>query len=135
MRPFVDTNVFVYAVDVAERVKRAQATSLLQALGSTVVISSQVLAEFHVTVTRKLPTPLESATARDHLHRLADLHVVPTDVALVLSAAHLAQQHQLSLWDAMILRAAATAGCDVIHTEDMADGAVIGGVRISNPFG
>jgi predicted nucleic acid-binding protein len=39
-----------------------------------------------------------------------------------------------SYWDALLVATAAEAGCAVILTEDMADGAVLGGVEIHNPF-
>ena len=40
-----------------------------------------------------------------------------------------------SYWDALLLCTAAEGGCGAILSEDMADGAVVAGVRIVNPFG
>ncbi|WP_370325114.1 PIN domain-containing protein [Euzebya sp.] len=134
MRPFIDTNVWVYAVDADEPEKRGQALDLLRDVGRDAVISAQVMSEFHVTVTRKLARPLHADVAKGQVQRLAQLTVVPTDHRLVLDAIDLADRHQMSLWDAMILRAAVTGGCDVVYTEDLADGAELDGITITNPF-
>ena len=67
-RTFLDTNVLVYAIDDAEPVKRDLAR---RALGSTeygeLVVSTQILSEFYVTVTRKLAEPLPEAKAAEAL--------------------------------------------------------------------
>ncbi|MGH3480783.1 MAG: PIN domain-containing protein, partial [Nocardioidaceae bacterium] len=59
-RSFVDTNVFVYAVDesLEEQDKHKIASALLATGDDALVISTQVLQEFYVTVTRKLRRPL-----------------------------------------------------------------------------
>jgi predicted nucleic acid-binding protein len=39
-----------------------------------------------------------------------------------------------SYWDALLVATAREAGCSVMLTEDLADGANFGGVHIHNPF-
>jgi predicted nucleic acid-binding protein len=39
-----------------------------------------------------------------------------------------------SYWDALLVATAAEAGCVAIITEDLADGAAVGDVRIRHPF-
>lgn len=131
VRTFVDTNVLVYAFDVDEPSKRAVALDLL-ASDLQLVVSTQVLGEFFVAVTKKLAMPV--TRAHGAVQELAQLPVVPTDVTLVLAAATTARAHQLSYWDALIVEAAATSGCDRILTEDLATGATLRGVRIDDPF-
>lgn len=131
---FVDTNVLVYAHDEDEPVKRELALRLLVEHAGEVVVSAQVLAEFYVVVTRKLAHPLDPATAAVQMGELATGRVVPVDKDLVRGAAELSRRQQLSLWDAMVVRAAAHAGCTRLLTEDLADDAVLDGVRIENPF-
>ena len=46
----------------------------------------------------------------------------------------LATSHQLSLWDAIMLAAAAQAGCRLLLSEDMQDGFTWRGVTVRNPF-
>src|SRR5712691_9759812 len=57
-RTFVDTNVLVYSVDRGAPDKRARARTVLAELGDAIVISTQVLLEFYVTVTRTLASTL-----------------------------------------------------------------------------
>lgn len=97
-------------------------------------VSAQVLAEFYVVTTRMLARPLDAAVAAEQVDHLRQARVVATDADLVAEAIGSARRSRLSLWDALILRAAARGGCDVIFTEDLADGAILDGVTIRNPF-
>lgn len=130
---FLDTNVFVYACDAADPSKRDRARDVILHTPH-ITISSQVLAEFYHVTTRKLASPLPPDRAADVLAEMSQLEVVPHDAALVRGAAALSRSAGLSLWDAMIVRAAATAGCDVLLTEDLAHASTLDGVRIENPF-
>jgi predicted nucleic acid-binding protein len=132
---FLDTNVLVYAFDDDEPDKQEQARDLLDAPTTDVlVLSTQVLAEFYVTVTRKLARPLDPATARDAVAALSELPVVTADTDLVLAGIDLSARHKISLWDGLVVQAAVVAGCEAILTEDLAHGAVLAGVRVHNPF-
>lgn len=131
---FIDTNVLVYAFDTSDRAKQAQALSVL-ARHPDATISTQVLLEWFAAVTRKLTPPMEPAKARAALRSLAQLEVAPADAELVVKAAGTAEDHQLSIWDAMVIEAAAIAGCRVLLSEDLNAGQVIRGVQIRNPFG
>lgn len=42
--------------------------------------------------------------------------------------------HRLGIWDALILSAAADAGCRLLLSEDLQDGFTWGGVTVANPF-
>jgi predicted nucleic acid-binding protein len=134
-RSFVDTNVLVYRFDHGEPAKRAVAKRLLdRALPGSLVISTQVLAEFYVVTTRKLSRPLRPDLASEAVERLSALPVVGADAESVRSGIDLSRATGLSLWDALIVQAAALAHCDRILSEDLQDGAVIEGVRVEDPF-
>jgi predicted nucleic acid-binding protein len=135
-RTFLDTNVLVYAFDDADRSKQQHAWSILEAAAEAgdFVISTQVLQEFYVIATRKIARPLPAADAERVVHRLTALPVVQVDPPLILAAVALSRRHQLSLWDALILRAAEESGCTRLLSEDLQDGFEIGGVRVENPF-
>ena len=97
-------------------------------------ISVQVLQEFYVNATRKITKTIDPEVAVDRLKSLVRWRVhspLPDDV---IAAATLSSRHQLSFWDAMIVRSAAELRCDTLWTEDLSDGQVIEGVRVSNPF-
>lgn len=98
------------------------------------MISTQVLTEFFVTVTRKLGRPLPAADAEAAVRNLAQLHVVETDRELVLAAVARSRADRLSVWDALIVEAALRRGCGRILTEDLQDGRRFGDLVIENPF-
>jgi predicted nucleic acid-binding protein len=134
-RRFVDTNVWVYAVDVADLAKRdAAVTALTGPAAGDLALSAQVLGEFFVTVTRKLTPPLDLAEAARAVDRMSRLHVVPLDARLVAAATAGSIEWGISYWDAMIVVAAQAGGCAIVLTEDLQHGATYGSVRVENPF-
>lgn len=98
------------------------------------VLSTQVLTEFYVTATRKLAVPLTHEEAAVAVDRLARFEVVGHDASLVQGAIQLRTNVAISLWDALIVRAAAAAGCERLLTEDLNAGQRIAGVLVENPF-
>lgn len=134
MRRFLDTNVLVYADDLEAGAKHDRARGIVAEVLSSGegVVSTQVLQEFFVIVTGKLG--VDVAIARRKVELLAAMDVVGIDLDLILAAIDLRRLHSVSFWDALILRAAAVAGCGVLLTEDLQDGQIIGGVRVENPF-
>jgi predicted nucleic acid-binding protein len=133
-RAFVDTNVWIYAHDERAGLKRDRARALLQELvsGGLAVVSTQILQEFFDAATRKLRISAEGARRR--VETMARNEVVLIRPELVLGAIDLHRLHKISLWDALVLRSAAAAGCARILSEDLNHGQVIDGVPIENPF-
>lgn len=132
-RSFVDTNLFVYAVDTSEPDKQHRAQQVLTSTPDAVV-STQVMNEFYHVATRKLPNPLSAEDATAIVERMARLACVPVDADLVLRAIRAGQRWQLSHWDALMVEAARQAGCDRLLTEDLANEAWYDGLRVENPF-
>jgi len=132
---FVDTNVWVYAVDGADPDKRQRALEVTApASGRDLVVSTQVLTEFYAVVTNKLAVPVPVENAEAMVRQLSALPVVAIDAPLVASAIAGSRQWQISIWDALILRAAEVAGCRRVLSEDLADGRTYGSVMVENPF-
>lgn len=132
-RAFVDTNVLVYAEDGADGVKRDAARRLLEA-EADLVVSTQVLLEYYFVVTRRLAQPLSQRDAGARVAALAGLSVVPADAELVLQAVETARAEHLSIWDAMIVRAAVAGHCERLLSEDFQSGRLYDGVLVENPF-
>ncbi len=133
---FVDTNVWVYAVDAADPAKRERALEVVApARGRDLVVSTQVLTEFYAVVTRKLAVPVPAQDAQAMVAQLSALPVVAVDASLVAAAIAGSREWQVSIWDALILRAAEVAGCRLVLSEDLADGRTYGSVVVENPFG
>jgi predicted nucleic acid-binding protein len=135
-RVFVDTNVLVYAHDIDAGDKHKVAAERIVELweSRSGLISVQVLQEFYVTVTRKIPAPIPRAVARSILANYSVWHLETAGPETVLAASEIEERYQLSFGDALIVAAAAQGGADVLLTEDLASGQTIEGVRILNPF-
>jgi len=135
-RRFLDTNVLVYANDVASPEKRERARALIDegVRADSLVVSTQVFAEFWVTVTRKLAVTLSPELAKRQLALLSALKVVPVDLGVVMDAVGIQERYGLSFWDAQILAAAKAGGASVVLSEALADCQDYGGVRVENPF-
>jgi predicted nucleic acid-binding protein len=136
VRVFVDTNVFVYLFDAQDPVRRQRARDVIAGLArdKALVLSSQVLSELYVTVTRKLAEPLPTAMALRALADLAVFPVVAVDAALVQRAASRSAREPLSHWDALIVEAAIEAGADTVYSEDLQAGSGYRGVTVVDPF-
>jgi predicted nucleic acid-binding protein len=133
-RTFVDTNVFVYAVDSHSAAKQERAQTVLEALGPSIVLSSQVLQEFYVTVTQKLAVPLPAEDAERRVHDLSGLDVVLIDLPIIRAAIVLSRDHRRSLGDAADSESARARGSSRLLSDDLKDGREFGRVRIENPF-
>jgi predicted nucleic acid-binding protein len=132
-RRFFDTNILVYAHASDDKQKRKMAQELVGAhlRSKTAVISTQVLQEFFKTTTR---IGVSADTSRRHVADWAQTNVVQVTKELILAAIDLHRLHQISFWDALILRAARDGGCSVVFSEELNDGQIFDGVRVENPF-
>lgn len=133
---FVDTNVLAYAHDRSEAAKQPVARALLETLwrDRAGVLSTQVLQELYVVVTRKFDPPMPRSAARELVVLYGTWPVVQVDVPLVVAASELEERHTLSFWDALVLEGARRAGAARLVTADLQPGRRIGGVTIENPF-
>ena len=136
MRVFVDTNVFVYLFDAQVPAKQQRAREVVADLARSraLVLSSQVLSELYVTVTRKLAEPLDPRQALRVVADLAVFPVIAIDAALVQRAASRSLTEQIAHWDALILEAALEAGAETVYSEDLQPGAAYRGVTVVDPF-
>lgn len=131
---FFDTNVLLYTDDAGARAKQAAASDLVTAAlrAGRAVFSTQVLQEYYVAATRKLG--VAEATAQRKVEILGRSRIVVIGAADVVAAIELHRLSRLSFWDALIVHAARSAGAAVLYSEDFQPGAVLGGVRVVNPF-
>jgi len=129
---FIDTNIFIYALDQANPEKQAKARTLLKSLqeSRSGVVSTQVFQEFYVVATSKLK--VNSLLAKKMI--LANFETVTVDLPMIKQAIDILSDDQISFWDALIVSSAKASGCRVIWTEDLNHGQLIKGVKIENPF-
>lgn len=133
---FVDTNVLVYQLDARNPDKQGRAKAWLDHLWAsrTGRISSQVLQEFYVTVTRKMSPGLDREVARKVVQALWAWSPVLTDDRIFVAAWMLQDRFELSWWDSLIVAAAKASQCSHLLTEDLQHGQDLDGLRVVNPF-
>ena len=88
MRTFFDTNILVYLFDADADDKKARASARFETEVSVgrALLSTQVLQEFYVVVTRKLSVPLEPETAEAVVRNLSLLPVIGIDAEKIIAA-------------------------------------------------
>ncbi len=136
MPAFVDTNILVYAENRDAGRKHTLAKELVTDLwhSGDGVLSIQVLQEFFVNVTRKVPRPLTPDDALAMVEQYLTWRVVENTGDLLLAGIRLASTLKVSFWDALMIQAARAARCDRLWTEDLNHGQRIGDLVILNPF-
>lgn len=127
---FFDTNILIYAFAAGDR-RSARAEALLAEGG---VIGVQVLNEFTNVVRRKLDWEWGQVEAA--LAVIVELtgSVHPLTIQIHGQAVKLARSHALSFYEALIVAAAADAGCRELLSEDLQDGRKFGSLTVRNPF-
>jgi len=135
-KTFLDTNIIVYAFDASAKRKHDAAKQILIDLWNSGrgVLSTQVLQEFYVTVTQKIPKPLDRKWAVQTIKDLLHWDVVVNDGNVIIEAADIQTRYKYSFWDAMIIQAAIRGGADLILSENLAGGSKIQGITLENPF-
>jgi predicted nucleic acid-binding protein len=129
LKAFVDTNILVYSLGVDPRVARAR-----EVIEAMPVISAQVLNEFVNVAQRKMK--LTWAEIDEALADFTDLmpEIMPITLRTHQLGVQIARKHGFHIYDSMIIASASLAGCGILYTEDLSDGALIAGVQIRNPF-
>ena len=136
MSTFVDTNVLVYAHDVDAVGKHDTAAALVRKLWDERegVLSTQVLQEFYVTITRKIAKPIVRREARALVQSYSAWRVVGVEPGDIMAASDLEDRYRLSFWDALIVVSAAKANVATLVSEDFQPGRRILNLDIQNPF-
>jgi predicted nucleic acid-binding protein len=118
MRFAIDTNVLAYAEGLGDERRCGIALELIQKLpGDAGVLPAQVLGE----LSRVLTTKAKRSTlqARDAVLAWADTFEVADSTWFAFQAAlDLTVDHQLQMWDALILTVAAEQHCRIVISED-----------------
>jgi predicted nucleic acid-binding protein len=127
---FLDTNILVYAYSRGDR-RTAAARHLLHSGG---VVGVQVLNEFASVARAKLA--MGWTEVQEAVENIVILCPNPRSMTIETHerALGLSRRYALSIWDSLIVAAAAEAGCTRLLTEDLQHGQVVDGVRVENPF-
>jgi len=95
---FVDTNIFVYAYDSTAGEKHSSAVKLITRLwhSGNGALSNQVLQEFYVISTGKIPQPISPSQARERIRNLSHWLIVPTCADDIIAASELSENSRIS---------------------------------------
>ena len=131
---FVDSNVFLYALDEADPKKQRAAQDWRAELWKSRRgrVSFQVLGEFYVNALRLLPK--EHDEARAEVRDLLAWNPVVTDATVLEQGWKIQDRYHLAYRDALIVAAAKAASCRYLLTEDLQAGQKLDGIEVVNPF-
>jgi len=134
VRVALDTNILAYAEGVNGPDMKRTALELVQKLPEdAVLVPVQVLGELFNLLVRKAGRA--PAGARKAILSWRDAFpLIETSGEVMIAAADLTTDHQLGIWDAVILSAASEAGCRLLLSEDFQEGFTWKGVTVTNPF-
>lgn len=131
---FLDSNIFVYSADAADKAKQSRAYSIIKNAvnNPSFVISSQVLNEFSNVALSKLRKSVFEVARFIRLFRR--IRVVPVVPDLTLEALLIKDQYGLQFYDSLLIASAVANGCNEFWSEDLGNGVVYSGVKVINPF-
>ncbi|MDO9289354.1 MAG: PIN domain-containing protein [Thermodesulfovibrionales bacterium] len=133
----VDTNILVYAYDRSEIDKQKKALDILDSLteNNAGILSAQVLSEFFVTVTKKIPSPLSASEAYASISNyMSSWTIVDINGLIVLEAVRGVQTHNFSYWDSLIWATARMNQIHIVLSEDFSHNSAVEGIQFLNPF-
>ena len=135
-RPLITfgSNVLVYAAQAGDPRQEAALELLQLASGGRCVRTLQALGEFFFAATRKKLATRPAAAAQVRRWTTAFPAPIAASAAAVVAAMDAAAEGRFSYWDALLLATAAEAGCAAAISEDMADGAALGTIRVVPAF-
>lgn len=135
-KQFVDTNILVYAHDTGDKRKHETARDLIRALweSGSGVISTQVVQEFYVNITKKTARPLKPKQAQRTVSDYLRWDVIVNTGDSIVQAFDIESRYRISFWDALIVQAANSAGAEILYSEDLNHEQNYDGVRVVNPF-
>ena len=131
---FLDTNVALYSVAIAEPVKQPAARHWIEAVFAAGAghMSWQVIFEFYVNAIRKYGAP--PAAARAAVEDFLLWNPEPPGHAMLERAWHWCDSARINFWDALIVAAAEQSGSRWLLSEDFQAGRRFGAVTVVNPF-
>jgi predicted nucleic acid-binding protein len=134
MKIALDTNVLAYAEGINDAERRDAALELLERVPqSSIHVPVQALGELYNVLVRKAGRTV--ASARQALFGWCDAFaLLETTPHVLLSALDVSSDHQLGIWDAIMLASAAEGDCRLLLSEDLQDGFTWRGVTVVNPF-
>ena len=134
MRIALDTNILAYAEGVGDAAHCAGAIQLIEQLpAELILLPAQTLGELFRVLTGKAKR--DGGLAREAIMSWADSFEVADSSWWAFQAAiDLSIDHQLQIWDSLIMAVAAENRCRLLISEDLQNGFTWRGITVVNPF-
>ena len=134
MRVALDTNILAYAEGIGDSARQLASLGLIRMLPpSLVVIPAQCLGELFRLLTSKARR--DAASAQKAVLGWADAYETADSTWTAFqSAMGVAVNHNLQVWDALILAVAREQRCRLLLSEDMQHGFTWHGITVVNPY-
>lgn len=136
----IDTNILVYACDIADPKKQKIAKALIEKCWKrelSYAISAQNLTEFFVVVTQKIPNkmPLEQAEQIvNDIIAFSDWKVLHYKETTIQKAMQRYKRIKKHFWDAVIVETMKENDINYIYTENEKDFEIFEDIKAINPF-
>jgi predicted nucleic acid-binding protein len=98
------------------------------------IISTQVLQEFYVAITRKINKTVEITKAKEIVEDYLKWKTITINGSIIINAIDLQKDYKYSFWDSLIISSALEGGAVTLLTEDLNVGHKIKNLEILNPF-
>lgn len=134
---YLDTNVFIYAVDTRDIRKHTIARDLIKTTidRRICVYSSQVMAEWRNVMIKKFHDQMSAEYRIEFLQWLMEHNPSPMTGDLICRAEEIVARYSISPFDSTHIQSALELKCQYFFSEDMQDGLVVNGtLTIVNPF-
>ena len=132
---FIDTNIFVYGAlsDPQTLGKRRIVVNFLKELSDEVIISTQIVNEFYITLLRN---QIEDKLIQEKVLGIIDsVELKAITLETIQLAWTLLPKYNLSYWDSLIVASALENGCKILYSENMHPNLVIDDkLQIINPI-
>ena len=131
---FIDTNIFVYSVDINDGWKNDIATDILAeaSCSDEYMISAQVINEFCSVMLRKFKRSEDQI--KEHVDSFSEIRAVPVMPGTAVRALEIKKRYDLQFYDSLLLATAEANGCTEFLSEDLNDGQIYCGMKAVNPF-
>ena len=134
MRLALDTNILAYAEGIGDETRCLYARKLVKKLTDReVILPAQTLGELSRVLVAK--DKRNNSQVRQTVLEWADSFLVADSTWFAFQTAlDLTVDHQIPIWDALILSVAAEHHCRLLLSEDFQNGFTWQGVTVINPF-
>jgi predicted nucleic acid-binding protein len=132
MRKFIDSNIWIYALNKSQDFEKHQIANTL-ATETGLYLSTQVINEVCVNLIKK--ANFSETQVQNLIKGFAQVHqIVEIDLNILLNASILRTKYLFSFWDSLIIASALSVNIEQLYSEDMQHGLKVEGLQIINPF-